>query len=90
MMAKTFLEQARELEAMDSQHETDSDLVDDDRYLRLAELLRMKCWSEILAVVEAARKATIDWDHDENEMGQATADERICDALDALGRKAGE
>jgi hypothetical protein len=45
---------------------------------------------EIIGLYEAARKASVDWDHDANEMGQATADERLCDAIDALDKKAEE
>ena len=48
----------------------------------------MDCFVEILAVVEAAEKATWRWEEADHEMGQASADDALCRALDALEKKA--
>ena len=56
-------------------------------------MLAKLCWPEILAVVEAAQKATVGYEEEferNPEWSQMEADALICDALDALNKKAGE
>lgn len=59
----------------------------DKPFLTRGELAK-KCWPEILAVIDAAELATHRWD--DHEMSQASADETICCALDALEKKVDE
>lgn len=78
----TFLEKARAIQGDYSQTPQYRE--------EKAKQFSVQCWSEILAIVEAAELATYRWDEANHEIGQASADERICEALEALDKKAEE
>lgn len=89
-MAKTFLERAREL--VEREREWDEDPLGPpnlaDEIMRQAGKLRVDCWPEILAVVEAARKCAPMLPQATSEHSQNVVE--LDKALDALDRKAGE